>query len=65
MTGIIQNETQTGVTLRPPFGQASTLMRSNITRLQNLEQSMMQDGLEDGLSLQEMADLLEFILAKG
>ena len=32
VTGIIQNETQASVTLRPPFGQASTLLRSNITR---------------------------------
>jgi putative heme-binding domain-containing protein len=62
VTGIIQSESETSVTLRPPFGQASTLLRSNITRLQGLEQSMMPDGLEDGLSLQDMADLLQFIL---
>jgi len=62
VTGIIQNETQTSVTLRQPFGPAGTLLRSNITRIQGLEQSMMPDGLEDGLSLQDMADLLQFIL---
>jgi putative heme-binding domain-containing protein len=62
VTGVIQNEDQTSVTLRQPFGQASTLMRSNISRLQSLEQSMMPDGLEDGLSLQDMADLLQFVL---
>jgi putative heme-binding domain-containing protein len=62
VTGIMQNETETSVTLRPPFGQASTLLRSNITRIQGLEQSMMPDGLEEGLSLQDMADLLQFIL---
>jgi putative membrane-bound dehydrogenase-like protein len=62
VTGIMQNETETSVTLRPPFGQASTLLRSNIARIQGLEQSMMPDGLEEGLSLQDMADLLQFIL---
>jgi hypothetical protein len=41
---------------------AGTLLRSNITRIQGLEQSMMPDGLEEGLSLQDMADLLQFIL---
>lgn len=62
VTGIIQNETQTSVTIRQPFGQAQTHLRSNIARIQSLEQSMMPDGLEEGLSLEDMADLLQFIL---
>ena len=62
VTGIIQNESPASVTLRPPFGQASTVVRSTIARIQALEQSMMPDGLEEGLSLQDMADLLDFIL---
>ena len=65
LTGIIQSETETSVTLRPPFGQASTLVRSTIARIQGLEQSMMPEGLEDGLSLQDMADLLQFIADPG
>ncbi len=63
VTGIVQNEIPASVTLRPPFGQASTVARSTIARIQALEQSMMPDGLEEGLSLQDMADLLDFILA--
>ena len=65
LTGIIQSETETSVMLRQPFGQASTLLRSTIARIQGLEQSMMPEGLEDGLSLQDMADLLQFILDPG
>jgi putative heme-binding domain-containing protein len=61
VTGIIQNESPASVTLQPPFGQATTLARSTIARMQGLEQSMMPDGLEEGLSLQDMADLLQFI----
>jgi putative heme-binding domain-containing protein len=61
-TGIIQHETPDSVTLRQPFGQAGTIPRSAITRIQSLEQSMMPEGLEDGLSLQDMADLLQFII---
>jgi putative heme-binding domain-containing protein len=61
LTGIIQNESENSVTIRQPFGASQTLPRSRIGRLQGLERSMMPDGLEEGLSLQDMADLLEFI----
>jgi hypothetical protein len=39
----------------------STSASNRIVRLQALERSMMPDGLEEGLSLQDMADLLQFI----
>jgi putative heme-binding domain-containing protein len=61
LTGIIQNESQGSVTLRQPFGSSQTLPRSTIVRMQSLEQSMMPEGLEEGLSLQDLADLLAFI----
>ena len=62
LVGIIQNESENSVTVRQPFGTAQTLPRSRIVRLQALERSMMPDGLEEGLSLQDMADLLQFIV---
>jgi putative heme-binding domain-containing protein len=65
LTGIIQNESENSVTLRQPFGASQTLPRSRIGRLQGLERSMMPDGLEEGLSLQDMADLLQFIASGG
>jgi putative heme-binding domain-containing protein len=65
LTGIIQNESQNSVTIRPPFGSSQTLPRSKIARIQSLERSMMPDGLEEGLSLQDMADLLQFVAAAG
>ena len=61
LVGIIQHESENSVTVRQPFGAAQTLPRSRIVRLQALERSMMPDGLEEGLSLQDMADLLQFI----
>ena len=61
LIGIIQHESENSVTVRQPFGAAQTLPRSRIVRLQALERSMMPDGLEEGLSLQDMADLLQFI----
>jgi hypothetical protein len=39
------------------------LLRASIARMQSLNQSMMPEGLEEGLSVQDVADLLEFILA--
>ncbi len=64
LTGIIQQESQSTVTLRQPFGRTQTLQRSAIGRLQSLEQSLMPDGLEEGLSLQDMADLLAFLAGR-
>ena len=61
VTGIIQNESQNSVTVRPPFGASQTVPRPRIARLLPLDRSMMPDGLEEGLSLQDMADLLEFL----
>lgn len=63
VTGIIETETDSSVTLRQPSGAGTMLLRSRISRLESLEQSMMPEGLEDGLSVQDMADLLQFVLA--
>jgi putative heme-binding domain-containing protein len=62
MMGIIQQESATSVTLRQPFGAAITIPRASIAVLQGTEQSLMPEGLDEGLSVQDMANLLEFIL---
>jgi len=36
--------------------------RANIVRMESTGKSLMPEGLEAGLSAQEMADLLEFII---
>jgi putative membrane-bound dehydrogenase-like protein len=59
--GIIESETDTTVTLRQPFGAGDTRQRSRIARIEALDQSIMPDGLEEGLSLTDMADLLAFV----
>ena len=61
LSGIIETETPSSVTVQQPFGASQTLPRSRIVRLQPLERSLMPEGLEEGLSLQDMADLLQFI----
>jgi putative membrane-bound dehydrogenase-like protein len=63
VTGLIEQETDQLVTLRQPFGAGDTRLRSSIARLEALEQSMMPEGLEEGLSVQDMADLLAFLVS--
>jgi putative membrane-bound dehydrogenase-like protein len=62
LTGLIAQETANSVTLRLAGGAETTVLRANIATLQSQGRSLMPDGLEDGLSAQDMADLLEFIL---
>jgi putative heme-binding domain-containing protein len=63
LMGLIRSETESSVTLAQPFGAERVLLRANILRLQGMEQSMMPDGLEEGLSTQDMADLLRFLVS--
>ena len=63
LSGAIQNETETTITVRQPFGGSQTLPRGRVLKLQPLERSLMPEGLEEGLSLQDMADLLQFVRA--
>ena len=44
-------------------GTSRSVERKEVVKLSNLNQSMMPVGLEAGLSLQEMADLLAYIAA--
>ncbi|MEO7297003.1 MAG: HEAT repeat domain-containing protein, partial [Verrucomicrobiota bacterium] len=61
LIGLVANETATSVTLRQAYGKESTILRSQIKKLQSQEQSLMPEGLEAGLKPQDLADLLEYI----
>jgi putative membrane-bound dehydrogenase-like protein len=63
VSGVLANETPAGVTLRVPGGGERIVRRSEIGRIERPAQSMMPDGLEAGLTAQDMADLLEFLVA--
>jgi len=64
VTGCIVAETAASVTLRRP-GQADlTVPRQQIQELKADGTSLMPDGLEAGLSMQDMADLLEFCIIR-
>ncbi len=59
--GIIVNDTASSITLRQAYGTETVALRSNIKKLKNQGQSLMPEGLEEGLKPQNLADLLEFI----
>ncbi|HEY1174283.1 MAG TPA: PVC-type heme-binding CxxCH protein [Verrucomicrobiae bacterium] len=61
-SGLVVNESPSNVTLRMAFGQESTVARSNITKMNSSGQSLMPEGLEAGLTPQDLANLLEFIV---
>lgn len=63
LTGVIASEGENSLILRGADGKEITLPRSQIRSLRALGQSLMPEGLEEGLSIQEMADLLEFVLS--
>jgi putative heme-binding domain-containing protein len=61
LVGVIANETTSSITVRQPFGKEDTLMRSKLKSMQSQGQSLMPEGIEQGMSQQDMANLLEYI----
>jgi putative heme-binding domain-containing protein len=53
------------VTLRQAGGIDAVLQRSELKRLINSNRSLMPPGLEAGLTVQQMADLLEYLKSPG
>ena len=60
-TGVISSETATSVTLKQPEGKQVTILRSDIDELKSNGVSLMPVGLEQKLTVEEMADLISFI----
>src|SRR5262249_35399342 len=61
LTGLIAAETATSVTVRRQGQPDETVSRTQIKELRADGKSLMPDGLEQGLTHQDMADLLEFL----
>ncbi len=60
-SGCVVAETPVSVTLRRPNEPDLTLPRDQIKELRTEGRSLMPDGLEAGMTPQDMADLLEFL----
>jgi len=64
IVGLLGDETTTHVRIRLPLGQERLLPRTQVAGMRSLGQSIMPAGLEAGLTKQQMADLLEFVVSQ-
>lgn len=60
-SGYIVSETDNSLTLRTAFGTDESILRSNISTLVNSGLSLMPDGLEHGMTKEDMANLIAFL----
>ncbi len=60
-SGLIISSNASSVTLRIPNSPDVSILRKDIAELRNTKVSLMPEGLVDKLSMQEVADLLEFV----
>jgi putative membrane-bound dehydrogenase-like protein len=60
-TGVVVAESAAGVTLQREQGQTDTILRADIDEVRSSGLSLMPDGLEKSISVQEMADLIRFL----
>ncbi len=61
-TGLIAAQTATSITLKRENDAADTILRGDIDELTSTGRSLMPEGLEKGVSKQEMADLIAFLM---
>ncbi len=63
LTGMIESETATSVTLRRAEGESDTILRTNIDEMVNTGLSIMPEGLEEKVSQEAMADLIAYLMS--
>ena len=59
--GIVESESDVSITIKKMGGTEITIDKTELSELQSLGSSMMPEGLEGNMSLQDMADLLTFL----
>ncbi|HMJ67200.1 MAG TPA: PVC-type heme-binding CxxCH protein [Candidatus Binatia bacterium] len=64
LSGIIASESGTSVTLRAAGGMEYVLLRDDIKEITSSGLSLMPEGLEQALNPQQMADLIQYVLAE-
>jgi putative heme-binding domain-containing protein len=60
-SGVIASETPAAVTLRMAYGMEVAIPRADIKAMRSAGLSMMPEGLEEGMTPQDLADLLEYV----
>lgn len=59
--GVVISETPGSVTIRDPAGRESTIPRNEIHSMAAMNESAMPEGLEQQITIREMADLFEYL----
>lgn len=62
VNGMITNETSNSITLTSAGNKSQTVSRDKIEAIKNSGLSLMPEGLEKEISVEQMADLLEFLM---
>jgi putative heme-binding domain-containing protein len=60
--GLLMSEDAHEIHFRNAQGQAMALPRADVEKLELSNRSLMPEGLEQGLTDQDLADLLEFLV---
>jgi len=61
ISGVILQENATGLSVREMGGVESVIQKKDVAKMQKSETSIMPNGLENAISVQQMADLIAFI----
>jgi putative heme-binding domain-containing protein len=61
LTGMLAAETASSITLRRAENQTEVVLRAEIEEIQSTGQSLMPEGLEKTITVDQMADLLVFL----
>jgi putative membrane-bound dehydrogenase-like protein len=61
LTGVIANESDSGLTLRRAQNQEDSILRAEIDDIASSGKSLMPEGVEQKISPQEMADLIAYL----
>jgi putative heme-binding domain-containing protein len=62
--GLIAGETASGITFKQLDGKARNLLRTDIKSLVSANVSLMPEGLEAAITVEEMTDLIAFLKSK-
>jgi putative membrane-bound dehydrogenase-like protein len=65
VAGLLAGETSTSVTLKDLDGVEHTFLRSELAQLRNSGRSHMPEGLERGMTRQELADVMAYVGGAG
>ena len=61
LSGIMASKTESDIELKLPLGNKQSIKTSDVRSAKKLKESMMPDGLEQAMTTQELADLLEYL----